>query len=109
MTGRSRGSRGLTDDQLRKLLGLIDESDRVELKLTVSESDQRSALTALNLDPLDAQVRQIFFFDTPELLLEASGIVVRARRIQGKGDDSVVKLRPVVPHELPAGVRASSN
>jgi hypothetical protein len=26
--------------------------------------------------------------------------VVRARRVQGKGDDSVVKLRPVVPAEL---------
>ena len=27
---------------------------------------------------------------------------MRARRIQGKGEDSVVKLRPVVPDELPA-------
>jgi hypothetical protein len=35
--------------------------------------------------------------------------VVRARRIQGRGDDSVVKLRPVVPHELPPSVRDSPN
>jgi len=33
-------------------------------------------------------------------------VVARARRIQGKGDDSVVKLRPVVPAELPEELRA---
>jgi hypothetical protein len=31
--------------------------------------------------------------------------VVRARRVQGKGDDTVVKLRPVVPGELPSDLR----
>jgi hypothetical protein len=41
------------------------------------------------------------------LTLYGSGVVVRARRVQGKGDDSVVKLRPVVPADLPAGVRAA--
>ena len=35
--------------------------------------------------------------------------MARARRIQGKDSDSVVKLRPVVPSELPAEVRKSSN
>ena len=60
---------------------------------------------ALGLDPLDAFLRQVFFFDTPELALEEAGVVVRARRTQGKPDDSVVKLRPVVPHELPAELR----
>ena len=59
----------------------------------------------LGLDPLDAQIRQVFFFDTPELALFHSGLVVRARRVQKRGDDSVVKLRPVVPSELPDGVR----
>jgi hypothetical protein len=36
-------------------------------------------------------------------------VVVRARRIQGKGDDSVVKLRPVVPDTLPAKLRRSES
>ena len=54
------------------------------------------------MDPLDAQIRQVFFFDTPDLALNEHGVVVRARRVQGRGDDSVVKLRPVVPTELPA-------
>ena len=56
---------------------------------------------------MEAQIRQVFFFDTPELTLNQSGVVVRARRIQGKGDDSVVKLRPVVPAELAPELRAS--
>jgi hypothetical protein len=83
-------------------------ADSVELKLTVPELNQRSAVRSLQLDPLDAQIRQVFFFDTPDLALNEKGVVVRARRIQGKGNDSVVKLRPVVPHELPKSVRTSA-
>jgi len=59
------------------------------------------------MDPLDGQIRQVFFLDTPELALFEQGVVVRARRVQGKGDDSVVKLRPVVPAELAADLRES--
>ena len=65
-------------------------------------------MAALGLDPLEAQIRQVFFFDTPELALDKHGVVVRARRIQGKGDDSAVKLRPVVPAELPDDLRRSA-
>jgi hypothetical protein len=95
----------LTDNQLMELLPLIEGADTVELKLTVPESDQRSAVTALRMDPIDAQIRQVFFFDTPDLRLYDKGLVARARRIQGRGDDTVVKLRPVVPAELPAKLR----
>jgi len=98
----------LTDEQLLDFSGLVDDADGVELKLSVPERQQRSAVAALGLDPLDAQVRLVHFFDTPELDLERAGVVVRARRVQGKGDDSVVKLRPVVPSELPAGLRRSA-
>lgn len=96
-------------EELSRLLGLIRESDSVELKLTLPESDQRSAVAALGMDPLDAQIRQVVFFDTPELTLDRHGVVVRARRIQGKGNDSVVKLRPVVPAELAEDVRRSAS
>jgi hypothetical protein len=99
----------LSDDQLQDLLALADESDSVELKLTVPEADQRSAVQALGMDPLDAQIRQVFFFDTPELALYEAGVVARARRVQRKGDDSVIKLRPVVPSELPPDIRQSPN
>jgi hypothetical protein len=108
-TATPTSSRALSDEELTELLALIKESDSVELKLTVPESDQRSAVVGLGLDPLEAQIRQIFFFDTPELALDQQGVVVRARRIQGKGGDSVVKLRPVVPAELPAELRKSAS
>jgi hypothetical protein len=91
------------------LLDLTREVDSVELKLTIPESQQRSAVTALGLDPLDAQIRQVFFFDTLDLQLDRQGVVVRARRVQKKGDDTVVKLRPVVPGDMPAELRSSAD
>src|SRR6476646_4171426 len=96
---------GFTHEQLAELLSLIKDSDSVELKLTVPEESHRSTVSSLGMDPLDAQIRQVFFFDTPDLTLDRAGVVVRARRIQGKGNDSVVKLRPVVPNEMPGKVR----
>jgi hypothetical protein len=97
----------LSDDALVEMLSLIEGADSVELKLTVPESTHRSAIDSLGLDPLEAQIRQVFFFDTPDLTLNKAGVVARARRVQGKGDDSVVKLRPVVPDQLPAKLRTS--
>src|SRR3954468_9873107 len=98
----------IPDTELPQLLELIKEADSVELKLTVPESHHASTLAELGLDPLEAQIRQVYFFDTPELALFKQGVVVRARRIQGKGGDSVVKLRPVVPAELPKDLRKSA-
>jgi len=97
----------LSNEQFVQLVKTLEDADSIELKLTVPESHQRSTVAALELDPLEAQIRQVFFFDTPELALDAQGVVVRARRIQGKGADSIVKLRPVVPGELPAELRRS--
>lgn len=98
----------LSDAQLQELLGLIGDVDSVELKATVPESAQFDAAKALGIDPLDGQLRQVYFFDTPDLELNSGGLVLRARRIQGRRGDSVVKLRPVVPHELPASLRQDS-
>ena len=97
----------LSDDQLQEIIGLLRGADSAELKLTVPDEGQgwRSTVAALGIDPMDAFLRQVFFFDTPALDLDRAGVVVRARRTQGKPDDSVVKLRPVVPDELPAEVR----
>jgi hypothetical protein len=97
-----------SDAELQELIALMEGADSVELKLTLPDSDQRSTVTALALDPLDAQIRQVFFFDTPDLTLSEHGVVVRARRVQRKGDDSVVKLRPVVPGEMPDHIRSSA-
>jgi hypothetical protein len=103
----ARRTRRLSDEELVHLLDLARRSDGVELKLTIPESGQRATISALELDPLQAQIRQVFFFDTPDLALNAAGVVARARRIQGKGGDTVVKLRPVEPDELPSELRES--
>ena len=99
----------LTADQLIEMLQLSAAADSVELKLTIPEADRRKTVMALEIDPLGARLRQIVFFDTPDLTLNQQGVVVRARRTQGKGDDSVVKLRPVVPTELPNKLRKAAD
>src|SRR6476620_11977723 len=101
-------SPGFTGEQLSELIGLIRESDSVELKLAVPDQHHRSTIQSLGMDPLQAQIRLVVFFDTPKLDLNKAGVVVRARRIQGKGEDSVVKLRPVVPEAMPAALRKSA-
>lgn len=84
---------------------LLGGADSVELKLTVPAHDQRALVRSLELDPLDVRLRQVFFFDTPDLDLYHAGIVARARRTQRKPDDSTIKLRPVVPDDLPRKLR----
>jgi hypothetical protein len=99
----------LSDQDLAELISLTKGADSVELKLTVPVSERSRGAAALGVDPLDAQIRQVYFFDTPDLTLNKAGVVVRARRVQRKGDDTVVKLRPVVPDELPGELRRSPN
>jgi hypothetical protein len=102
----SSGPPRLTGEQMSELVSLIKDSKTVELKLTVPEGSYRSTARALGIDPLDAQLRQVVFFDTPDLDLNKAGVVVRARRSQGGLDDTVIKLRPVVPSEIPKELRA---
>jgi hypothetical protein len=97
----------LPAEKLPELLTLLEGADSVELKATVPVTDRQHGAASLGVDPLDAQIRQVYFFDTPDLALNKNGLVLRARRVQRKGDDSVVKLRPVVPAELPSELRAS--
>lgn len=99
----------LSDQQLTEVLRLLKTTDTVELKVTVPETAHRATIRGLPLDPVEAQPRQVFFFDTPDLALNKAGLVVRARRIQGGRGDTVVKLRPVVPEDLPAEVRHSAS
>lgn len=102
-------SANLTDKQVEELFGLMGQSDSVELKVTVADSAIRSTADALGMDPLRAEIRQVVFFDTPDLTLSKAGLVVRARRIQGGGGDTVIKLRPVNPKTLSPEVRELSS
>jgi hypothetical protein len=64
----------LSDQDLAELLALIKGADSVELKLTVPVSDRSRTSAALGIDPLDSQVRQVYFFDTPDLALYKNGL-----------------------------------
>jgi hypothetical protein len=99
----------LSDQELQEVLELIKAADSVELKLTLPETARARTAAALGIDPLDAQLRQVFFFDTPELALNEAGVVARARRRQGEDGDTVIKLRPVVPEELAEELRRSDS
>jgi hypothetical protein len=59
----------LSDQQLAELLSLIKGADSVELKLTVPMSDRSRGGAALGVDPLESQIRQVYFLDTPDLTL----------------------------------------
>ena len=96
----------LSNEDLIQMMELVRGADSVELKLTIHESARAEAGRALGVDVLDSQLRQVFFFDTPELSLNAAGLVVRARRRQNQQGDTVVKLRPVIPGDLPEDLRA---
>jgi hypothetical protein len=99
----------LDDEELQQLMGLAAGADSVELKLTVPDAHHRSTILSLGMDPLDSQIRLVTFFDTPDLALNRHGLVVRARRVQGRADDSVIKLRPVRPQDVPRELRKSPN
>jgi hypothetical protein len=98
----------LSAEALLDIMERAASMDSVELKMSVPD-EQRMALADIGIDPLGAQIRQVYFFDTPGLDLFKAGVVLRARRNQGDDDDTVVKLRPVEPDQLPKRVRASSN
>jgi hypothetical protein len=98
----------INENQIAEVLDLLKDADSVELKLTVPDTDHQSSISALDIDVLDAELRQVVFFDTPDLKLNRLGMVVRARRIPG-GGDTVVKLRPIVPAELPGDLRRSGS
>jgi hypothetical protein len=91
--------------RLGELLQILPDVDAVELKLTVPDSDQRPLLRVLGIDPLAAEIRQVAFFDTTDLRLSAAGLVIRARRTQRKPADVTVKLRPMLPADVPEGLR----
>ena len=54
-------------DDVARLMQLLHKADSVELKVTVPTDAQLSTIRSLPIDPIAAQTRQVFFFDTPDL------------------------------------------
>jgi hypothetical protein len=95
-------------EELLEMLDRMVEVPSVELKMNVP-ADQRMALSGLHFDAMEGRLREVYFFDTPDLTLFHNGVVARARRTQRADDDTVVKLRPAAPEQLSPAVRASRN
>jgi hypothetical protein len=99
----------LSPEDVIAALKFSKKSTSIELKLTVPATGHRATIRSLKLDPVEAQPRQAFFFDTPNLDLFKAGVVVRARRFQGGDGDTVVKLRPVDPGTVDPELRRSAS
>ena len=52
---------GTPDRREARVIALIKDLDTVELKLTLPETRHRSTVATLEMDPLDAQIRRVFF------------------------------------------------
>jgi hypothetical protein len=92
-------------EQLSALLQTLPDVDSVELKLTVPRADQRTVVRNLGIDSIDAEIRQVAFIEDAGQQLSAAGLVVRARRTQRKPGDVAVKLRPMLPADVPSDLR----
>src|SRR6266403_864619 len=63
----------LSPEQVTEVLELIKGANSVELKLSVPMVSHQATVRAIGLDPVEAQPRQAFFFDTPDLALNRAG------------------------------------
>lgn len=98
------GEPRLSADEMVKVFDLLKGSNSVELKLIVPDT-QYGAIRRLGFDPVEAEPRQVYFFDTPDLALNNAGLIVRARRCASGRGDTVVKRRPVEPEEIDVDLR----
>lgn len=73
----------------------LADMDAVEIKVTIRPDQELRAERAMEVNEDTAQVRIIYFYDTPQLDLFDAGVTLRARLVKGDDDDSTVKFRPV--------------
>jgi hypothetical protein len=103
------GATELSRDQISAVMKILKDVGSVEIKLVAPIHTHRATIAKIGIDPIETEVRQVYFFDTPNLDLNKAGVVVRARRIQGGAGDTVVKLRPVDPAEIGTELRRSES
>jgi hypothetical protein len=73
----------------------------VEVKVSVHPDDIDHAEHALGLDSDGRVEGEVYFFDDASLSAYSRGVLLRARSRHGDSDDSTVKLRPMVPKDVP--------
>jgi hypothetical protein len=103
------GATELSRDQISAVMKILKDVGSVELKLVAPIHTHRATIAKIGIDPIESEVRQVYFFDTPNLDLNKAGVVVRARRIKGGAGDTVIKLRPVDPAGIGTELRRSES
>jgi hypothetical protein len=68
--------------------------DAVEIKVTVRPDQELRAERTMQVNEDTAEVRLIYYYDTPDLDLFEAGVALRARLVKGDADNSTVKFRP---------------
>ncbi|WP_232425070.1 adenylate cyclase [Pseudofrankia inefficax] len=99
----------LPEDDLDGLLRLAPQADRVELKLLIPIDGHQETCDVLGIQFADAPAHRVYYLDTPDRQLHRRGVVARVRSIRHRPDDSVVKLRPVAPADVPSSLRRSKD
>ena len=97
-TQRSRIATSRTQqERARKAVAMdgVEIMDAVETKVTIRPDQELRAERAMELNEDTAEVRVLYFYDTPRLALCDAGVTLRARLVKGDDDDSTVKFRPV--------------
>jgi hypothetical protein len=79
---------------------VLSDVDAVEIKVTIRPDQELRAERAMELNEDTAEVRVVYFYDTPKLDLFDAGVALRARLVKGDDDDSTVKFRPVEPAKI---------
>ena len=87
-------------ETLRREIQIDPSIGAIEIKITAQARDEDAVRLALDSADIEAERREIWFYDTPELDLFEAGLVLRARLVHGDADDSTVKLRPVDPRTV---------
>ena len=98
-----------SSEDVAQVMKLLKGATSVEIKLSVPAEGHRAAARGIGLDPVEAQLRQAFFFDTANLALSKAGLVVRARRFPRGRADTVIKRRPVDPATIDLKLRRSDS
>jgi hypothetical protein len=99
--------RSLSPEDVKKLLHLVRHSKSIEIKVSVPMAEHQRTTLSMGIDPVEAQPRHVYFFDTADQALNRAGLIVRARRLPGGTADTVVKLRPVDPATIDAELKRS--
>jgi hypothetical protein len=79
---------------------VITAIDAVEIKVTIRPGQEPRAERTMEANENTADVRLLYFYDTPDLDLFKAGLVLRARLVKGGADESTVKIRPVEPADV---------